>query len=210
MSYNKFDWQYYINRYDDLKLLGVNDKKSAIEHYKKYGKTENRFPNRIMEAKNHKLNNIDKSNSFFENINNQLDTYDDSTSSLNSIQDIDTNTNNYNNKIYNEILYLKNDINSIKKELNKISNLLSKKYTIVNKKKKEKDDLLNKSFDNITQDNKIISSEEYEVCDNLSDASDIEINTINYSNELESINNISINLENNSNDINIDEISYEK
>lgn len=240
MSSNKFDWRYYINRYEDLKILGVKDKKSAIEHYKKYGKNENRFPNRIIEAKNDNLNNIDNKNSFLENISEQLNTNENS-SSLNSVSEINTDSNSYNTKIYNEILYLKNDISSIKQELNKITNLLSKKYTLVKKNKptskKEfnKLNLSNKSIDKSTEDNnKIISSEEYEVCDNLSDESDVEINTVNYSNEIESNNSVKINsndtnnnsnetnnnsneinnnsndVNNNSNDVNIDEISYDK
>jgi len=198
MSSNKFDWKYYIERYDDLKLLGINNKKLAIQHYKNYGKNENRFRNRITEAKYYKLNDIDKNKdkSFLQNISDQLNT-EENTSSLHSVSEINSESNICNNKIYSEILYLKNDIKSIKQELNKLFNLINKKYNI------ENNNLFIKSIGKGTKSNKIISSEEYEVCNNLSDSYNNELNTINYSNEIEH-NNI------NSNDINIDDISYDK
>jgi hypothetical protein len=39
----EFDWVTYINSYPDLKINGINDKHSALNHYEKYGKYENRI-----------------------------------------------------------------------------------------------------------------------------------------------------------------------
>ena len=48
---NKFDWRYYINKYPDLKSQGINNKIKALDHYKKLGKNEKRFPNILHEKK---------------------------------------------------------------------------------------------------------------------------------------------------------------
>lgn len=45
ISYDTFDWIYYINRYEDLKGAGINDKKTAWEHYINHGKKELRSCN---------------------------------------------------------------------------------------------------------------------------------------------------------------------
>ena len=42
-SMNLFDWQFYVNKYEDLKKAGVNTKEKAKKHWEKYGKKEGRI-----------------------------------------------------------------------------------------------------------------------------------------------------------------------
>ncbi len=41
---NSFDWEFYINYYDDLKKAGINTKDTAFRHWKRYGIKEGRVP----------------------------------------------------------------------------------------------------------------------------------------------------------------------
>ncbi len=47
-----FDWQYYINRYKDLKTSGINNNLSALNHWVRHGLKENRICNKIFENLN--------------------------------------------------------------------------------------------------------------------------------------------------------------
>ena len=49
----KFDAEYYLNRYNDLSVLGYT-KDNIIEHWNKYGKNEDRFC-----SLNHQLSKLD-------------------------------------------------------------------------------------------------------------------------------------------------------
>ena len=40
---DKFDWQFYINFYNDLKQKGIKTESQARGHYKLHGKKEGRF-----------------------------------------------------------------------------------------------------------------------------------------------------------------------
>lgn len=44
-SYDTFNWKYYVNRYEDLRNAGIENKKTAWKHYIHYGKTELRSCN---------------------------------------------------------------------------------------------------------------------------------------------------------------------
>jgi hypothetical protein len=57
MSLRGFDWEYYLEKYPDLNKAGINCKKKAIIHYQKYGKAENRFPNKNVELMNRRIDN---------------------------------------------------------------------------------------------------------------------------------------------------------
>ena len=53
-----FDWKYYIKKNNDLKKIGIKTKSDAWNHWKKYGKNEQRpFRNKIIE---HIVEQIDK------------------------------------------------------------------------------------------------------------------------------------------------------
>ena len=41
-SDNLFDWEFYINKYEDLRIAGINNSKKAWRHYNKFGKKEGR------------------------------------------------------------------------------------------------------------------------------------------------------------------------
>jgi len=43
MSENIFDWEFYINKYRDLKKAGIDTEEKALEHWIKYGKKEERI-----------------------------------------------------------------------------------------------------------------------------------------------------------------------
>ena len=43
MNYDlNFDWQTYLNNYDDLKRADINTKDAALQHWLTYGKNEGR------------------------------------------------------------------------------------------------------------------------------------------------------------------------
>ncbi len=44
-----FDWEYYINRYEDLRKAGINDKTKAFKHWERFGMKEKRICNKIFE-----------------------------------------------------------------------------------------------------------------------------------------------------------------
>lgn len=50
-----FDWEYYINRYEDLRNAGILDKNKAIRHWNRFGMKENRICNKIFEGLNMEL-----------------------------------------------------------------------------------------------------------------------------------------------------------
>ena len=52
---NKFDWKYYISKYPDLVEKEIDSKIKAVNHFKKYGFKEGRFPNEEYEKKKKKL-----------------------------------------------------------------------------------------------------------------------------------------------------------
>ncbi len=187
MSSNKFDWEYYINKYEDLKILGINNKKKAINHYKEYGKKENRFPNKICEITNHKIKSYNKeiqNNKFLENISFELDIDDpNNNSTYNSLSENDKTVENNILHIKKDMDNIKNDIHNIKYNINLLIKILSKDKIFSqpnNIKLNNTNPILNnnKSLD---ETSKIQSSEEYEVCDNLSDSSNDD-NVIDYSN----------------------------
>lgn len=41
-----FDWEFYIEYYEDLKKANINNEKKAIDHWNNHGKNEGRFPNK--------------------------------------------------------------------------------------------------------------------------------------------------------------------
>lgn len=43
LSFNNFDWNFYINKYSDLKLNGINTKEKAWKHWQTYGIKEKRI-----------------------------------------------------------------------------------------------------------------------------------------------------------------------
>ena len=43
INFNNFDWEKYLNTYEDLKKNGIKTRKSAINHYKNYGKKNKRM-----------------------------------------------------------------------------------------------------------------------------------------------------------------------
>ena len=47
MSSDFFDWEFYINKYSDLKENGVNTKELAYHHWITHGKIERRICNSI-------------------------------------------------------------------------------------------------------------------------------------------------------------------
>ncbi len=189
MSSNKFDWKYYIDRYDDL---GIKNKKQAIEHYKNYGKSENRFPNKITELnyinlkdKNNKIEN----NSFIDDISKQLETKDDLDTQT-SISEIINISNEINE--YSEIAIIKNDIKSIKNDISLILKLLghNKDFSLPTNSNSifESKNNVNQKSNIETSNDKVISSEEYDVCNNLSeDSNSQDKNSMIYSNEIENL-----------------------
>ena len=197
MSSNKFDWEYYINKYEDLKILGINNKQKAIEHYKKFGKNENKFPNKIAEVTNNKINKYNKNtqnNKFLENISFELDIDEQNITSIyNSLsendQPIENSLSENDQPIENIISQLKKDVDNIKTDINTIKYSINQLFMILSKDKvfslPNNTNLNNiKSVNNnisLDETSKIMSSEEYEVCDNLSESSD-DKETINYSN----------------------------
>ena len=38
-----FDWEFYVNKYEDLRNAGINNRISAYNHWIQYGKEEGRF-----------------------------------------------------------------------------------------------------------------------------------------------------------------------
>jgi hypothetical protein len=42
-----FNWEFYLNKYDDLKLSGLINEEDAINHWLKHGKNEKRIYNDI-------------------------------------------------------------------------------------------------------------------------------------------------------------------
>lgn len=74
--YHNFDWQFYINYYNDLKKEGIDNENKAKEHWKKHGITENRFKSQYhydlynnYDWKEYYYNNLDLID---YNINNEL------------------------------------------------------------------------------------------------------------------------------------------
>jgi hypothetical protein len=48
MNYDlNFDWQTYLNNYDDLRKAGINTKEAALQHWLTYGKNEGRIDTNI-------------------------------------------------------------------------------------------------------------------------------------------------------------------
>jgi|SaaInlStandDraft_6_1057023.scaffolds.fasta_scaffold04725_2 hypothetical protein len=187
MSSNKFDWEYYINKYEDLKILGINNKQKAINHYKEYGKKENKFPNKISEIKNNKIesyNNKTQNNKFLENISFEMDMDDPGNySTYNSLSENDKTIENNILHIKKDIDNIKNDIHYIKYNMNILIKILSKDKVSSqpnNIKLNNKKPILNNN-NSLDETSKIQSSEEYEVCDNLSDSSNDDI-IVDYSN----------------------------
>lgn len=45
ITYEKFNWKYYVNRYQDLKQANINNKEKAWEHWIKFGEKELRSCN---------------------------------------------------------------------------------------------------------------------------------------------------------------------
>ena len=43
MSEDIFDWEFYINKYKDLKKAGIDTEEKALEHWIKYGLKEERI-----------------------------------------------------------------------------------------------------------------------------------------------------------------------
>ena len=37
---NLIDWEYYLDKYTDLRINGVNTKEQALQHWNTHGKTE--------------------------------------------------------------------------------------------------------------------------------------------------------------------------
>ena len=52
MPSNKFDWEFYLNYYPDLKKQGIDNKNSAKRHYMMFGLKEGRVCNQDMIIKN--------------------------------------------------------------------------------------------------------------------------------------------------------------
>jgi hypothetical protein len=50
-----FDWQYYVNRYQDLQKAHINTYEKALKHWKTYGKKEGRICNKNLENTNTKV-----------------------------------------------------------------------------------------------------------------------------------------------------------
>ena len=48
-----FDWNYYINKYADLRKAGINNYISALYHWINFGLKENRICNKIFENFNY-------------------------------------------------------------------------------------------------------------------------------------------------------------
>ncbi len=44
-----FDWEYYINLYEDLRKAGILNEDKAKRHWIKFGMKENRICNKIFE-----------------------------------------------------------------------------------------------------------------------------------------------------------------
>jgi len=186
MSSNKFDWEYYINKYEDLKILGINNKQKAIEHYKKFGKNENKFPNKIAEVTNNKINKYNKNtqnNKFLENISFELDIDEQNITSIyNSLSENDQPIENIISQLKKDVDNIKTDINTIKYSINQLFMILSKDkvFSLPNNTNLNNIKSVNNNI-SLDETSKIMSSEEYEVCDNLSESSD-DKETINYSN----------------------------
>ena len=104
-----FDWEYYINKYDDLKNKGIDNEKKALKHYEKFGIFENRIINKKFEL--NVLNNINNDD------NEIYDTF---------INEINNNLNEYEDKKYNNDENLSNKLNEDK--INNNENL-NKKYS---------------------------------------------------------------------------------
>ena len=70
-SYTKFDWETYINNYEDLERAGINTKEKAWNHWITNGKNENRIYNtKIPKIPKAILANSDPTNSQFIDIKN--------------------------------------------------------------------------------------------------------------------------------------------
>lgn len=52
---NSFDWTTYLNNYPDLKMSGINDKKTAYKHWIKFGKIEGRTDKSVNDENNNIL-----------------------------------------------------------------------------------------------------------------------------------------------------------
>lgn len=182
MSSNKFDWEFYVKRYN-LINKGIDNKKKAIKHYVIKGSKEKLFPNEDAEKnslnKNENMQeyNYDLENDFFNNINKELE-----SSIEENIDEFNFEINNDDFNIKNEIISLKNELKNLNYKLDILicdkSDKLSVSTKSIDKKHKSK---------NIKKENidKIQSSEEYELNNNLSDSDGSENKEIQlYSNDL--------------------------
>ena len=53
-----FNWQYYLNKYPDLRQIGIHTEQQAIQHWNLHGEKEGRIPSQLLECYN--INTIDK------------------------------------------------------------------------------------------------------------------------------------------------------
>jgi hypothetical protein len=43
---DNFDWKFYVSFYKDIKDIGINNERDALNHWNKYGIVEKRFCNK--------------------------------------------------------------------------------------------------------------------------------------------------------------------
>ena len=130
MNQQNFDWQYYIEKYPDLKKSGINNKLKATKHYFKNGIKEKRFPN-LNSENSENLNsykkNIDNKTNIFNIIDNELNNDNISFDEISFDKNIFNILKKENKDMKNNIKDIKNNIKDIKNNINLILTLLQEK-----------------------------------------------------------------------------------
>ncbi len=192
MSMKDFDWEYYIDKYPDLANAGINTRQKAIVHYKKYGAKEKRFGSKKEEVISKRITSNKKYKKPEKSIDD--DTSDESDIlykgfSLNKNKSHSksfTNSSESNfiieklNSIEKLILSLQSEVKYIKKKFASHDDILSKIESIetnssqsfknnINLSNNDSKSLILEKSNISKLDNRIQSSEEYELKDNLSE-----------------------------------------
>lgn len=120
---NKFDWKYYISKYPDLAEKDIDSKIKAVNHFKKYGLKEGRFPNKEYEKKKvinnskNENNNIPNNNMSKNNISENV-FFKKLDNKLNVIPDMKINDQNNLNKHSDKIINSSSNDENFFKEIN--------------------------------------------------------------------------------------------
>ena len=120
---NKFDWKYYISKYPDLAEKDIDSKIKAVNHFRKYGLKEGRFPNKEYEKKKvinnskNENNNIPNNNMSKNNISENV-FFKKLDNKLNVIPDMKINDQNNLNKHSDKIINSSSNDENFFKEIN--------------------------------------------------------------------------------------------